>query len=82
MQAIELHAEIDEKGEIHLTLPVKLPAGPVRVIIFTEEATRDIQAPLLQDADAFFAELEKFPVTPRSQADIDAHIAYERENWD
>ena len=82
MQAIELYAEIDEKGEIHLTLPVKVPAGPARVIVLTEERTEGVQAVALQDADAFFAELEKFPITPRSRSDIDAQLAHERENWD
>ena len=82
MRAIELHAEIDEKGEIHITLPVKIPAGPARIIILTEERTEGAQAAHLQDADTFFAELEKFPITLRSRADIDAQLTHERKNWD
>lgn len=81
MQAIEITTEIDEKGEIHITVPVDVGAGPARVIVLTENATNSATVPL-QDADAFFADLEKFAVTPRSQMDIDTQLKREREDWD
>jgi hypothetical protein len=33
MQAIEIDARIDEKGEIHIKLPQGRPPGPARVIV-------------------------------------------------
>jgi hypothetical protein len=42
MQAIEIDARIDERGEIHIKLPQGRPPGPARVIVLfdTDQASR------------------------------------------
>lgn len=42
MQAIEIEAQIDENGEIHIKLPQRRPPGPARVIVLfdTDQAGR------------------------------------------
>jgi len=36
MQAIEIDAQIDDQGEIHIKLPQPRPPGPARVIVLFE----------------------------------------------
>ena len=42
MQAIEIEARIDDKGEIHIKLPQRHPSGPARVIVLfdTDQESR------------------------------------------
>ena len=82
MQAIEVTAQIDEQGEIHITLPKATPAGTARVLVLLDDPIAEAKTPALQDVDAFFAELEKFAITPRPKAEIDEQLANEREDWD
>jgi hypothetical protein len=76
IRAVKLEGLITENGQLTLTVPKDIPAGPVDVLVVSKNGAK--KESLLR----FLDDLSSAPQSPRSPKEIEKGILIERNAWE